>query len=64
MATYFTWYSTGEYGKLWFHADDEAHAKKLLERVQMGEIAFEDLPKMDYSVKGDGYEFDDLQEID
>lgn len=63
--TYFAWYSTGEYGKVWFEADNEAHARELLDKVRNGELAFEDLPKMDSTIKGgDGFEFDDLQEID
>lgn len=63
--TFFAWYATGEYGKVWFEANDEAHARDLLDKVRIGELAFEDLPKMQSSIKGgDGFEFDGLEEVD
>lgn len=64
MATFMAWYSTGEYGKMWFEAENIEQARELLDRVQRGEISVDELPKFDSSVKGDGWEFDDLHELD
>lgn len=65
MPRYMTWYSTGEYGKLWFDAESEEDAQNLLEQVRSGELAFEDLPAMNSKIKGgDGFEFDNLEEIE
>jgi NAD kinase len=64
MTTYLTWYSTGEYGKLWFDADSEEQAEELLEQVRNGELTIEELPNYEMSVKGgDGFEFDLLREL-
>lgn len=64
MATFMAWYSTGEYGKLWFEAENIDEARELLDRVQRGEISVDELPGFDSSIKGDGWEFDDLHELD
>ena len=65
MATYMTWYSLGEYGKLWFDADNEEHAEYLLNKVREGELAMGDLPNSQTRVKGaDDFEFESLEEMD
>jgi hypothetical protein len=59
------WYSTGEYGKAWFTADDMEHAQSLIDQVQEGEMSPEDLPDYIYKVKGgDGWESEGLEEQD
>jgi hypothetical protein len=59
-----TWVSEGEYGKLWFDADNADHARQLLEQVANGELAMGNLPNYDYSVKGgDGFEFEQPEEV-
>ena len=64
MPTYMTWVSEGEYGKLWFDADNADHARHLLEQVANGELAMGNLPNYDYSVKGgDGFEFEQPEEV-
>lgn len=64
MPTYMTWVSEGEYGKLWFDADNADHARQLLEQVANGELAMGNLPNYDYSVKGgDGFEFELPEEV-
>jgi len=64
MPNYMTWYSLGEYGKLWFDADNEEHAKELLRQVVEGELSMDNLPNAQTSVKGgDDFEFESLEEM-
>lgn len=65
MATYMTWYSLGEYGKLWFDADNKDHAEELLRQVVQGELSMDNLPNSQTNVKGgDDFEFESLEEMD
>lgn len=65
MARFMTWYSTGEYGKLYFEADTPEQAQELLEQVQQGELDITELPNHYIKIKGgDGFEFENLEEID
>lgn len=64
MATFMAWYSTGEYGKMWFDAENIEQARELLGKVQSGEISPDELPGFNFSVKGEGWEFDDLHDLD
>lgn len=52
MPTYMTWYSDGEYGKLWFDADNPEQAEELLQKVLDGEMLMESLPRYEKSIKG------------
>lgn len=62
--TFMAWYSVGEYGKLWFTAEDEEQAEALLKKVSNGEMSPDDLPDYDSSVKGgDPWEFEGLVEL-
>lgn len=63
MPTYSAWYSTGEYGKLWFEADSLEHAEELAKEVRDGEASIDDLPQVTTKVKGDEWELDGLEEI-
>ena len=64
MPTFMSWYSLGEYGKLWFEADNEEHAKALLAKVVDGELAIDNLPNAQTNVKGgDDFEFESLERI-
>lgn len=63
MKTFQMWYSTGEYGKMWFDAEDIDQARELVEKLEQGEISPDELPGFSSSIKGgDGWEFSDLQE--
>lgn len=63
--TYMVWYSTGEYGKAWFKADNLEHAESLLDQIDQGELIPEELPDYEYKVKGgDGWEYEGLEELD
>lgn len=63
MPTYSAWYSTGEYGKLWFEADSLEQAQEFLDDVQMGNIDFSALPKLETKIKGEELEIDGLEEL-
>ena len=62
--TYMVWYSTGEYGKAWFTADNLEHAHDLLAKVEQGDLSYDDLPDYEFNPKGgDGWEWSDLTEM-
>ena len=63
MPTYSAWYSTGEYGKLWFKADSLEHAEHLIAEVLEREIEIGDLPNFVAKIKGEELEIDGLEEL-
>jgi hypothetical protein len=65
MKTYFTWYSTGEYGKLWFKANSSEEARELLEKVRDNQMSIDDLEGVEMKPKGSSnFEFDRPEEWD
>lgn len=65
MPRYQIYYSTGEWGKAWFTADDLEQAEDYLSQVKEGSILPIDLPDYDYSVKGGvGWDYEVLEEIE
>jgi len=63
MPTYGGWYSSGEYGKLWFHANSMEHAEELIQSVRDGITSIDELPEVNTKVKGDEWEIDGLTEM-
>ena len=65
MPVFQVYYSTGEWGKAWFHADSTEHAEQLLEQVSNGDLSPDELPKYSFSQKGgDGWEYEGLTEVE
>jgi hypothetical protein len=64
MPTYFAYYQTGDYGKLWFEAESLEKAEKFLEKVQDCELGLEELPGVQIKVQGDEHGFQGLVEVD
>jgi hypothetical protein len=65
MATYTVWYTEETTYKAWFEANDLAHAKELLDKVNKGEIYTEDLKEFSRTAKDSGLSigFDYLEEV-
>lgn len=62
--TFQIWYSRGEFGKAWFTANNEEHAKQLLKQIDFQNMTPEELPNFESTIKGgDGWEWSDLEEM-
>ena len=62
---FMVWYSTTEYGKAYFTADNLEHAQELLDQIDSGELLPEELPEYNFKVKGgDGWDYEGLEELD
>lgn len=65
MARFMVWYSTTEYGKAFFTANNIEHAYELLDQIDSGELLPEELPEYNYKIKGgDGWDYQGLEELD
>lgn len=64
MATFEAWYTTEDYGKLWFEAEDKAQAQELLSAVSQGQLSITDLPLMQSFEKGYEVQFDMVERVD
>jgi hypothetical protein len=63
MPNYLVYYTTGDYGKAWFDADDIEHAERLIAEVEQGEMSFDDLPNLMTKVQGDELALTNLTEL-
>jgi len=63
MKTFMTYYQTGDYGKLWFEAEDEKQAEYLLSRVEDYQLSIEDLPNVQIKLQGDEIGLVGLKEV-
>jgi hypothetical protein len=65
MATFIAYYSTGDYGKVWFDADSLEEARDLIDQVLDGNtfMNMEDLPNVGIKLKGNELEIDGLVEV-
>lgn len=61
---FMVWYSTTEYGKAYFTAENEEQALELLDQIDSGELLPEELPDYDFKVQGgDGWDWEGLVEL-
>lgn len=63
MATFMAYYQTGDYGKLWFEAENLEEADYLLSRVEDEKLSIDDLPKVENKVQGDEFSYQGLTEV-
>ena len=63
MATFMAYYQTGDYGKLWFEAENLEEADDLLSRVEDEKLSIDDLPKVENKVQGDEFSYQGLTEV-
>lgn len=65
MPRFMVYYSTGEWGKAYFDAENIEHAEELLQEVMNGDLSPDELPAYNYSIKGgDGWEYEGLTEME
>ena len=63
MPTFMAYYQTGDYGKLWFEAENLEEADYLLSRVEDEKLSIDDLPNVENKVKGDEFSYQGLTEV-